>query len=197
MVFGAIPPRKALLVLPLFLAACTPAAPTTSALTLTAEPVTQAAPAPSATAQPTAESPRATPVPPTSTLAPTETPVTEPQGLTEPVIPIGSSASLTETNDLVGVEGEAEVTSENQIVLRDFVYLAPEAPGVDIRLGVGRDFSDEVAVPLKDITGNTYEGRDLKLTIPTTAAGRTFTSIGVFCYATGDLFDFAEINPPE
>ena len=82
-------------------------------------------------------------------------------------------------------------------MIKNFVFLAEEAPGVDIRLGVGDDFSDEVAVSLKDITGKTYEGRSLTLTIPAAAFdGRTFDSIGVFCYDNGDLFDWVTIETP-
>jgi len=90
-----------------------------------------------------------------------------------------------------------EFISATQIRIRDFVFLAAEAPGVDIRLGVDRNFEDDVAVSLKDITGDTYEGGSLTLTIPDEAFdGREFNSIGVVYYDNGDVFDWALIEPP-
>ena len=91
----------------------------------------------------------------------------------------------------------ASGVSATQIQIRDFVFLAAEASGVDIRLGVDRNFEDDVAVSLKDITGDTYEGGSLTLTIPDEAFdGRTFNSIGVVCYDNGEVFDWATIQSP-
>lgn len=174
--------------------------------------------APAATAVPGATE---TPVPiepttpsPTNTPAATETAVpsatdmpepeptataasAEPTAIPDPLLPIGSTANWTETNDIIGIEGEIEFTSATQLVIRNFVFLAAEAPGVDIRLGVGDDFSEDVGVSLRDITGKTYEGRSLTLTLPAEAFdGRSFDSIGVFCFDTGDLFDYALIQTP-
>lgn len=64
------------------------------------------------------------------------------------VLPVGATADWTTSNDLVGIQGLVEVISERELVVRDFVLLVEEAPGVDIRLGVGNDFSGEVAVRL-------------------------------------------------
>lgn len=64
------------------------------------------------------------------------------------VLPVGATADWTTSNDLVGIQGLVEVISERELVVRDFVSLVEEAPGVDIRLGVGNDFSDEVAMRL-------------------------------------------------
>ena len=128
------------------------------------------------------------------TVTPEPTILAEPTAEPEPIIPIGSTANWTETADSIGIEGEIEFLSATQVRIENFVFLAAEAPGVDIRLGVGDDFSDEVAVSLKDITGKTYEGRSLTLTIPAEAFnGRFFDSIGILCYDTGDLFDAAPI----
>lgn len=166
---------------------------------------------------PTAPPPTAVPtIPPTETrIPPTETavpPTTAPTATELPPTPqptpaatvartplwaIGSTADWTATNDPVGIEGRVEVISADQIVVRGFVSFVSEAPGVDIRLGVGGDFSDAVAVSLKDITGDEYDGRTLTLTLPDAAFdSRTFDSIGVFCFDTGDLFDYALFEPP-
>lgn len=179
------------------------------------EPTDTALPAPTDTAVPPTNTPQPDPtdtaVPatdtpdpeptatsePTATLEPTAEPTATPLVDPDPLFEIGASANWTDTNDLLGIEGEIEYTSATEIVIRDFVFLAAEAPGVDIRLGVDDDFSDEVAVSLKDITGRTYEGRSLTLTIPPEGFdGRSFNSIGVFCFDTGDLFDWAPIEAP-
>jgi hypothetical protein len=161
----------------------------------TSPPTDTPEPEPTDTPEP---EPTDTPVPPTDTPEPTATPEPEaPFEPEKPLFPIGSTADWTETNDPLGIEGEIEFISATQIRISNFVFLAAEAPGVDIRLGVGDDFSDGVGVSLKDITGDTYEGRSLTLNIPPQAFdGRFFNSIGVFCFDTGDLFDYALIEPP-
>ncbi|WP_420640936.1 hypothetical protein [Candidatus Leptofilum sp.] len=167
----------------------------TSEIETPAEVVASSTAPPLPTAVPT-NSPESTP---TATQLPTAVPATDtpsaPTPMPEPVIPVGSTASWTATDDITGIEGEIEFLSATQLVIRDFVFLAAEAPGVDIRLGVGNDFSDEVSVSLRDITGKTYEGRSLTLMIPAMAFdGRTFDSIGVVCYDNGDVFDSAPIE---
>lgn len=113
-----------------------------------------------------------------------------------PILPIGATADLSRTDDSLAIGGLVVVASDTEIVIEDFVFLAKEAPGVDIRLGIGDNFSDDVSISLKDITGKVYEGRRLRLTIPAGALGREFDSIGVFCFATGDLFDYAMFQSP-
>ena len=77
------------------------------------------------------------------------------------------------------------------------LFTVVEAPGVDIRLGFDRDFSEENSVSLKDITGNTYNYRDFILKIPTEAFdGRIFNSIAIYCYDTGDIFDVSVFEIP-
>lgn len=162
-------------------------AETTTTLLPTDTPRPQATPLPSSTPE----------SPPTHTAVPPTTPSEAPTPVPEPIVPVGSTASWTLTNDTIGIEGEIEFTSATQLVIRDFVFLAAEAPGVDIRLGMGDDFSDAVSVSLRDITGKTYEGRSLTLTIPPAAFdGRSFDSIAVVCFDTGDVFDSALIERP-
>ncbi len=169
---------------------------------------------------PTVE-PASTPVPPTATpVAPTETPMpatetpepeteaivpTEPADTVTPepvveyyeLIPAGSTADLTASNDIAGIEGMVEVRSETEIVIRDFVSLVSAAPGVDIRLGVDGDVSDDVAIVLRDITGKDFEGRSLTLTIPDRAFdGRTYDTIAMMCWETGEIFDQATFETP-
>ena len=111
------------------------------------------------------------------------------------IIPLGAIADWTASDDIAGIEGLVEVIDFNQIRITEFVSLVSPAPGVDIRLGMGRDFSDEVAVVLRDITGRDFEGRSLTLTIPDAAYdGRTFDSIAVFCWETGEIFDWAQFE---
>lgn len=163
------------------------------------------APAPATNVAPTSP-PAATQAAPTQTEAPatdvpqptdTNVPATEaPAAEFIPVLPIGAIADFSASDDIVGIEGVVEVVSERELLIRDFVSLVEEAPGVDIRLGVGDDFSDEVALSLKDITGRLYEGRSVTLLIPDSASGRTFDSIAVFCFDTGELFDFAIFQVP-
>lgn len=157
-------------------------------------PATPLSPTVAGDAAPTApDSTTAAPVPTTTlTATPVPTPVIE----AGPVLPIGAIADWTASPDPVDIEGIVEVVSERELAIRDFVSLVAEAPGVDIRLGVGDDFSDAVAIPLRDITGKVYEGRVLRLTIPPAALGRTVDSIAVYCYATGDVFDFAVFETP-
>ena len=198
----------------LLLAACSgadePAVPET-AVTETAEPVAEATEPP-----PTEEPPPTpTPEPPTATPPAAETATPEPEPTEEATatapadtptpeiiiadapIPIGSIADWTSSADINGIEGIVEVTGVDEIVIQDFVSFVAPAPGVDIRLGMGRDFSDEASVVLRDITGKEYDGRTLTLTIPSAAfAGRSFNSIAVFCYETGEIFDYAEFAPP-
>lgn len=130
---------------------------------------------------------------PEATEAPEPTADPQPANIDrEPIVPVGAMADWTATNDPVGVGGQVEIRSAEQIVIREFFFLAAEAPGVDIRLGIDNDFSDGVGVSLKNITGQTYEGRSLTLTVPDKAYdGRSFSSIGVFCFDTGELFDHA------
>ena len=173
--------------------------------------VSQAATAvPTTTTSPTQLSP--TELPPSVTPVPTKTAVPDPTVTAspaatvtmmttledpDPLFPIGATANWTETSDVIGIDGEIEFISATQLVIRNFVFLAAEAPGVDIRLGVGDDFADGVGVSLRDITGKTYEGRSLTLTIPAAAFdGRSFDSIAVFCFDTGDLFDSALVQLP-
>jgi hypothetical protein len=166
------------------------------------------------TESPPTPEPEDTPVSPTDTPAPpTETPeaASEEVEPTEPAvsptpevvveyyetIPIGATADFTASNDIAGIEGQVEVISETEIKIRDFVSLVAPAPGVDIRLGVDGDISDEAAVVLKDITGKTYEGRSLTLTIPDAAFdGRTYDTIAVMCFETGELFDKTTFESP-
>lgn len=162
-----------------------PAAVVDTAVAVTDTPEPTAPPEPTASLEPSA------PPEPTSELT------TELLAEPEPLFEIGATANWTETKDPVGIEGEIEYVSATEIVIRNFVFLAEEAPGVDIRLGVGNDFSDEVAVSLRDITGRTYEGRTVTLTIPPAGFdGRAFDSIGVYCYDTGELFDWALFDAP-
>lgn len=203
-------PIRAFAFLLLFLGACATAAeneetavePTDEPTATAVPPSSHPAAAATATAvaatdtlelEPTASpEPTATPEP---TVSPEPTPA--PTAESEPLFELGATANWTETNDPIGIEGEIEYISATEIVIRNFVFLAEEAPGVVIRLGVGDDFSDEVAVSLRDITGRTYEGRTVSLTIPPAGFdGRTFNSIGVYCYDTGDLFDWAVFEVP-
>lgn len=155
---------------------------------------------PTATVSPTdtpEPAPTETAVPPTATPAPTQIPRPTPTIDYQPLFPIGSTADWTATTDAVGIEGTVEFISATQLTIRDFVFFATEAPGVDIRLGVDRNFDEGVAVSLKDITGDSYDGASLTLTIPDEAFdGRQFNSIGVVCYDNGDIFDWAVIQPP-
>lgn len=152
-----------------------PPSPTPESPTLTPEPPTQ-----------TVE-----PEPPTPTPVPTETATPEPTVILSPIIPIGSTADFSGSDDALGIGGLAEVIEVNKIRIRDFVSPSGVAPGVDIRLGQGADFTDEVAVILRDITGDNYEGRSLTLTIPNEAYdGRTFNSIAIYCFDTGEIFDW-------
>lgn len=125
-----------------------------------------------------------------------ETPTPEATVERVPVLPIGTTADLTASDDSLGIEGTVTVVSATEIVIEDFVFLADEAPGVDIRLGIGKDFSDDVALSLKDITGKIYKNRRLQLTIPASAMGNEYDSIGIVCYDTGDVFDFALFQSP-
>jgi hypothetical protein len=155
-------------------------------------------PEPSETPLPPTEEPEATDEPPEPTLEPADTPTPEPTAALSELIPIGSVADLTSSDDIAGIEGVVEVISVNQVRIREFVSLVSAAPGVDIRLGFNRDFSDEVAAVLKDITGDDYEGRSLTLTIPDSAYdGRSFNSISVFCWETGEIFDWATFDLPQ
>ena len=158
--------------------------------TATTNPPTATAVPPTETGEPATE----TPEPPTATHEPTEPSATPtPEATVEyyELIPIGSTADLTASEDIAGIEGLVEVTAVNQIKISDFVSVVGAAPGVDIRLGLDRDFSDDVAVVLRDITGDNFEGRSLTLTIPDSAFdGRTFNSISVFCWETGEIFDW-------
>ena len=153
----------------------------------------------SPTNAPAAEDTATSAPPPTETTAPTAT-ITLTPGPTStfaPIFDIGVKADLGTTDDYIGIDGVFEIISMTEIEVTDFLFTVVEAPGVDIRLGVDRDFSDEVAVSLRDITGNSYENRDFKLTIPAAAFdGRSFNSIGIYCYDTGDLFDFAVFESP-
>lgn len=136
---------------------------------------------------------------PIETIAPTPTATLTP-GPTNtfaPIFEIGARADLSATDDFIGIEGVFEIVSMTEIKVTGMLFTVVEAPGVDIRLGVDRDFSDEVSVSLRDITGKTYNYRDFTLTIPPEAFdGRSFNSIGIFCYDTGDLFDFAVFENP-
>ena len=152
----------------------------------------------------TACSPQAAEVPvveDTATSAPpataTETLTPGPTSTFAPIFDIGVKADLGSTEDYLAISGVFEIISMTEIEVTDFLFTVVEAPGVDIRLGVDRDFSDEVAVSLRDITGNSYENRDFTLRIPPAAFdGRSFNSIGIYCYDTGDLFDFAVFESP-
>ncbi len=149
-------------------------------------------PEPTETAVPPTNTP-----PATETPLPTDTPTPPPTIDYQPLFPIGSTADWTATSDAIGIEGTIEFISATQLRISGFVFLAAEAPGVDIRLGVDRNFDDNVSVSLKDITGDIYEGGGLTLTIPDEAFdGREFNSIGVVCYDNGDIFDWALIEPP-
>lgn len=197
--------RTMLLLFVLVLAACRAAAEAVDATTPN-EPEPTAVPSatavlPTNTVQP---QPTDTPEPaPTDSPEPAPTQTPEPTAEVEtsedptPLFAIGATASWTESNDVLGIEGEIEYISATEIVIRDFLFLASEAPGVDIRLGIDDDFTDGVGVSLKDITGKTYEGRSFTLTIPAEGFdGRSFNSIGVFCFDTGDLFDWALLEAP-
>jgi len=136
---------------------------------------------------------------PTETIPPppTETLIPGPTNTFAPIFDVGVRADLTATDDFIGIEGVFEIVSMTEIKVTGMLFTIVEAPGVDIRLGVDRDFSDEVAVSLRDITGKTYNYRNFTLTIPSEAFdGRSFNSIGIFCYDTGDLFDFAVFETP-
>jgi hypothetical protein len=203
--------RTLLITLPLLAAIVTACSAGDAARSVSQEQATS----PTVTVEPDAEPPTATLLPPTATRLPltntpapaTETPVppTDTQEPTEPaetptpeptleyfeIIPIGSTADFTASADLAGIAGMVEVTAVNQIKISDFVSLVGAAPGVDIRLGLDRDFSGGVAVSLRDITGQDFEGRTVTLTIPDSAFdGRTFNSISVFCFETGEIFDW-------
>lgn len=133
----------------------------------------------------------------TLTLEPTETLIPGPTNTFAPIFKIGVVADLTATDDFIGIDGVFEIISMTEIRVTGMLFTVIEAPGVDIRLGVDRDFSDEVSVSLRDITGKTYDYRNFTLTIPPEAFdGRRFNSIGIFCYDTGDLFDFAIFETP-
>lgn len=126
----------------------------------------------------------------TETEEPASTPTPEPTVEREPIIPLGAKADFTASEDNIGIEGSVEVRSATELVIRDFVFLVYEAPGVDIRLGIGDDFTDSIAVSLKDITGKEFDGRVVNLRIPDSAFdGRAFDSIAVYCYVTGEVFD--------
>ncbi|MEZ4519627.1 MAG: hypothetical protein R3C44_23295 [Chloroflexota bacterium] len=159
---------------------------------------TSTAPEATATTAPTvtaivSPSPEPTPTPlPTPTPTPVATPTPLPR--LNP-LPIGATADWTATDDLTGIDGTVTVNEDGTLTLAGFVFLAAEAPGVDIRLGVDGDYSDEESVSLRDITGKTYEGRSLTLTLPDEAYdGRRLNSIGVVCYNTGDVFDSAQFS---
>lgn len=148
---------------------------------------------PQATATHTSHPPAATDQVAEATLpAPTEIPTSEPvTGLADP-LQIGAIADFSISEDFYGIAGSAEIVSDTQIVISGFVSFLAEAPGVDIRLGIDGDFSDEVALSLKNITGKDFDGRTVTLTFPvgTLESGR-YDSIAVFCFDTGDLFDSA------
>jgi len=143
--------------------------------------------------QPTATIVLETSIPPTE---PVETPTPEATIERVPILLIGTTANLTASDDSLGIEGKVTVVSATEIVIEDFVFLADEAPAVDIRLGIGKDFSDDVALSLKDITGKIYQGRRLQLTIPASAMGNEYDSIGIVCYDNGDVFDYALFQSP-
>jgi hypothetical protein len=145
------------------------------------------------TSQPTATVALDASIPPTD---PIETPTPEATVERVPILPIGTTADLTASDDSLGIEGMVTIISATEIVIEDFVFLADEAPAVDIRLGIGKDFSDDVALSLKVITGKIYQGRRLQLTIPVSAMGNEYDSIGIVCYDTGDVFDFAFFQSP-
>ncbi len=151
---------------------------------------------PTETSAPPAETSEATP----EEVEPTEPAVTPtPEAVVEyyETIPIGSTADFTASDDIAGIEGQVEVISKTEIKIRNFVSLLAPAPGVDIRLGVNGDISDDVAIVLKDITGKTYEGRTLTLKIPDKAFdGRTYDTISVMCFATGEIFDVITFEMP-
>jgi hypothetical protein len=147
--------------------------------------------------EPTDHPPTETAVSPTASPLPTRTPAPTPTIDYQPLFPIGSTADWTASSDAIGIEGAVEFISATQLRIRDFVFLAAEAPGVDIRLGLDRNFDNGVAVSLKDITGDIYDGGSLTLTIPDEAFdGRQFNSIAVVCYDNGDIFDWALIEAP-
>lgn len=136
---------------------------------------------------------------PAETITPTSTAtlIPGPTSTFAPIFDVGARADLGATDDYIGIEGVFEVVSMTEIKVTGLVFTVVEAPGVDIRLGVDQDFSDEVAVSLRDITGASYNYRDFTLRIPSAAFdGRSFNSIGIFCYDTGDLFDFAIFETP-
>ena len=195
-----------LFALAVIIAACSPAEPPDE-LAVQEELEGESAEQEQPTEPPPTLEPEDTPIPPTETPEPVEevvepteqaeTPTVEPEDTPTPepieyyeIIPIGSMADFTVSNDIAGIEGQVEVISENQIRISDFVSLVAAAPGVDIRLGIDGDYSDEVAVVLTDITGKTYEGRSLTLTIPDKAFdGQTYNGIAVMCFDTAEIFD--------
>lgn len=194
---GILTSKTRLIVIPalaiLVLAACSPQAAEAPDDTAADAEVIQAeltdTPSPTETVAPT----------PTETIAPSPT-VTFTPGPTPtfaPIFDVGVIADLGTTDDIIGIEGVFEIVSMTEIKVTGMLFTVLEAPGVDIRLGVDRDFSDEVAVSLKDITGIRYNYRDFTITIPSEAFdGRSFNSIGIYCYDTDDLFDFAVFETP-
>jgi hypothetical protein len=166
------------------------------------EPASTAVP-PSATLATSTEMPVAAADTPETEVAEAETMEAGETATPEPAveyyeaIAAGSTADFTASNDVAGIEGLVEVRSETEIVIRDFVSLVSAAPGVDIRLGVDGDVSDDVAVVLRDITGKDFEGRSLTLTIPDRAFdGRTYDTIAVMCWETGEIFDQVSFKRP-
>lgn len=194
-----------LLLLATSLAACSPGGRAAGTATPAARATTAEATAVPKPTLPPAE-PTASPPQPTATAVPATEPPTPAAAETPTapatvehteIIPVGSTADWTATLDPVGIDGVVEVIDVNKVRISNFVFLAAEAPGVDIRLGLDGDFSDVAAVVLKDITGQVYEGRSLTLTIPDAAFdGRAFDSISVFCFETGEIFDWALFETP-
>lgn len=170
----------------LFLAACSAggeAAQATATYTSTSPP-----PAATPTATPTAtEEPTITLIP-----IPTEISTSVPERVFVPPLPIGAIADFSLNNDILGISGVVEIVSDTKMVISGFFSPLDLAPGVDIRLGINGDFTDAVALSLKDITGRNFDGSTVTLNLPpgTLTSGR-YDSIAVFCYDTGELFDFA------
>lgn len=133
----------------------------------------------------------------TEVVLPTETEIPGPTKTFAPIFNVGSVADFGLTDDYIGIDGRFEIVSMTEIEVTGLLFTVVEAPGVDIRLGIDRNFDDAFAVSLRDITGKTYNSRDFTLTIPSAAFdGRSFNSIAIYCYDTGDIFDFVLFDSP-
>lgn len=131
---------------------------------------------PTSTPQVPTAQPTLTTVPPTPTTRvwPTSsTPAPE-----EPVIPVGHTTTLQDTQH--GVSGKAVMAGLQTILINEFTYDG-QGPAVDVRLVKEGDLGNAVAI-LGKLEQRPYDGELLIFTVPSDLKPGDADSISVYCY---------------